>query len=166
MTLLDVCVPPRLLVPGLRRLICSGSGHRSYLLSVATGTVSAGTAAAYIEGEWVGMPFKNLVLGLLILIGAPPRLSFRSSTTSLIPLILPTVFTGLLLFGVKDSTRLTLSICLFHVRPLLAAYASPLNRPLTTKTSNAAGHDGAPHRARLGDAHLDRPVGAEAQLDI
>ncbi|CED82554.1 Amino acid/polyamine transporter I [Phaffia rhodozyma] len=60
---------------------------------VATGTVSAGTAAAYINGEAKNLPFKEYLIGILILI----------------------VFTALLLAGVKDSTKLTLSICLFHL---------------------------------------------------
>ncbi|KAL7412945.1 amino acid permease-domain-containing protein [Mrakia frigida] len=59
---------------------------------VATGTVSAGTAAAYISGE-VTLPFQSYVLGIIIL----------------------AAFAGLLLGGVKDSTRLTLSICLLHL---------------------------------------------------
>lgn len=50
------------------------------LLSVATGTVSAGTAAAYISGE-VTLPFQSYVLGIIILAG-----SFRLSS---LPLPLP-----------------------------------------------------------------------------
>lgn len=42
------------------------------------------------------------------------------------PLLRRSVFTLLLLFGVKDSTRLTLSICAFHVRPSASPSAARL----------------------------------------
>lgn len=98
--------------------------------------MSAGTAAAYIEGEWTGMPFRPLVLGILILVGQPLfffsliLLSLRVENDGLPSILLVLglglVFTALLLVGVRDSTTLTLSICLFHVR-LHPSFLFPLS---------------------------------------
>ncbi|KAJ9105384.1 hypothetical protein QFC21_001753 [Naganishia friedmannii] len=64
--------------------------------AVATGVVSAATAASYIKGE-VTLPFPDLVLTIIIL-GA---------------------FTGLLLFGIRESSSVTLGICALHCVTIL-----------------------------------------------
>ncbi|KAI5454120.1 hypothetical protein NCC49_005110 [Naganishia albida] len=64
--------------------------------AIATGVVSAATAASYIKGE-VSLPFPDLTLTIIILVA----------------------FTGLLLFGVRESSSVTLGICSFHCLTML-----------------------------------------------
>jgi hypothetical protein len=59
---------------------------------IACGTLNSGCAIQYINGE-ISLPFPELVLTIIILGG----------------------FTGLLLFGVRESSNVTLGICAFHV---------------------------------------------------